>query len=67
MSQDSLRRPNLQRSDVYGLCYGTSTSKIYDMCRARQVDRNGDRLFYGDRCFTIMKYFERLEAEIGIS
>ncbi|KAL1662914.1 hypothetical protein GGF50DRAFT_116522 [Schizophyllum commune] len=67
MYQDSLGRPYLQRSDVYGLCYATSTSKIYNMCKVRQVDRNGDRVFHGDRCFTIIKDFERLEAEIGIS
>ena len=65
MYQDSLGRPYLQRSD--GLCYATSTSKIYTMCEVRQVDRNGDILFYGDLCLTNMKYFEPLEAEIGIS
>ena len=54
-------RSYLQFADVYALCFATSTSNIYNMCKATGVG------FYGDRCFTIMKYFERLEEATGIS
>ena len=37
------------------------------MCKARKNGSNGERLFYGNRCFTIMKYLERLEDATGIS
>ncbi|KAI5828420.1 hypothetical protein K523DRAFT_417604 [Schizophyllum commune Tattone D] len=59
--EDSLGRPYLQMPDIYALCFATTTSHIYNMCKATGVG------FYGDRCFTIMKYFERLEDETGIS
>ncbi|KAI5884990.1 uncharacterized protein SCHCODRAFT_02694343 [Schizophyllum commune H4-8] len=67
MYEDSLGRPYLQMPDVYALCFATTTSHIYDMCKARQVGPDGERLFYGDRCFTILKYLERLEDATGIS
>ena len=35
------------------------------MCKARPVDRNGQKCDYGDECFTIFKWFERLEAATG--
>ena len=67
MYEDSLGRPYLQIPDVYALCFATTTSHIYNMCKVRQNGPNGERLCYGDRCFTIMKYLERLEDATGIS
>ncbi|KAL1753830.1 hypothetical protein FB107DRAFT_217040, partial [Schizophyllum commune] len=47
--EDALGRPYLQMPDVYALCFATTTSRIYNMCKARQNGPNGERLFYGDR------------------
>ena len=65
--QDAFSRYYSQLPSYYGLCYGMKTSNIYNMCKAMQVDRDGNEVFFGDRCFTIYKWFERLEAATGIS
>ncbi|KAI5884978.1 uncharacterized protein SCHCODRAFT_0238763 [Schizophyllum commune H4-8] len=64
--RDSLGRPYSQLSDYHGLCYAITPSNIYNMCKARPKDREGNKCFYGDRCFTIYKWFERLEEATGI-
>ncbi|KAI5884988.1 uncharacterized protein SCHCODRAFT_02645955 [Schizophyllum commune H4-8] len=57
-----------QLPDYHGLCYVTTYSNIYESCKARLRDRKtGEKLFYGDQCFTIYKWLERLEAATGIS
>ena len=63
---DSLGRPYSQLPDYHGLCYAITPSNIYNMCKARPKDRKGRKCFYGDRCFTIYKWFERLEEATGI-
>ncbi|KAI5828419.1 hypothetical protein K523DRAFT_364026 [Schizophyllum commune Tattone D] len=65
--RDSLGRPYSQLPDYHGLCYAITPSNIYNMCKARPIDRQGHKCFYGDRCFTIYKWFERLEEATGIS
>ena len=56
-----------QLPNYHGLCYVTTTSNIYDACKAAPVNRKGEKCFYGDRCFTLYKWFERLEAATGVS
>lgn len=56
-----------QLPDYHGLCYVTTTSKIYNACKAAPVNRKGEKCFYGDRCFTLHKWFERLEEATGVS
>ncbi|KAL1687043.1 hypothetical protein GGG16DRAFT_96294 [Schizophyllum commune] len=58
---DAYGRPYAQFPSYFGLCYAVSTNNIYDTCK-----RSGDG-FYGDRCFTIIKFFERLEAATGVN
>ncbi|KAL1726368.1 hypothetical protein EV714DRAFT_276624 [Schizophyllum commune] len=66
--QDALGHSYHQLPDYYGLCYVTTYSNIYEACKARPRDRKtGERCFFGDQCFTIYKWFERLEAATGIS
>ncbi|KAL1662919.1 hypothetical protein GGF50DRAFT_116529 [Schizophyllum commune] len=66
--RDALGRSYNQLPDYHGLCYAITYSNIYEMCKARPRDRKtGEQCFFGDRCFTIYKWFERLEAATGIS
>ncbi|KAI5884984.1 uncharacterized protein SCHCODRAFT_02558862 [Schizophyllum commune H4-8] len=66
--RDALGRSYNQLPDYHGLCYAITYSNIYEMCKARPRDcKTGEKCFYGDRCFTIYKWFERLEAATGIS
>ncbi|KAL1751316.1 hypothetical protein FB107DRAFT_278779 [Schizophyllum commune] len=65
--RDSLGRPYSQVPDYHGLCYAITPSNIYNMCKARPIDRQGNKCFYGDRCFTIYKWVERLEEATGLS
>lgn len=58
---DAYGRPYAQYPSFFGLCYAVSTNHIVDMCK-----RTGDG-YYGDRCFTIIKFFERLEAATGVN
>ncbi|KAL1687042.1 hypothetical protein GGG16DRAFT_117331 [Schizophyllum commune] len=65
--EDSFGRSYWQLPPYYGLCYVTSTSNIYYQCKKRPIDRNGNQTFFGDRCFTVFKWLERLEATLGAS
>ena len=66
--RDALGRSYSQLPDYHGLCYAITYSNIYGMCKARPWDRKtGEQCFFGDRCFTIYKWFERLEAATGVS
>ncbi|KAI4521938.1 hypothetical protein K525DRAFT_284259 [Schizophyllum commune Loenen D] len=67
LHQDSLGRHYWQLPDYHSLSYVTSTTNIYSECKKRRVDHNGQRIFYGDRCFTVYKWLERLEAELGVT
>ncbi|KAL1687045.1 hypothetical protein GGG16DRAFT_117334 [Schizophyllum commune] len=67
LHQDSLGRHYWQLPDYHSLSYVTSTTNIYYECKKRRVDHNGQRIFYGDRCFTVYKWLERLEAELGVT
>ncbi|KAL1751321.1 hypothetical protein FB107DRAFT_294012 [Schizophyllum commune] len=67
MYEDSFGRAYWQLPAYYALCYVTSTSSIYYQCKKKPVDRNGVQTFFGDRCFTILKWLERLEASLGAS
>ena len=67
MYEDSFGRAYWQLPAYYALCYVTSTSNIYYQCKKKPVDRNGVQTFFGDRCFTILKWLERLEASLGAS
>ncbi|KAL1673801.1 hypothetical protein EV122DRAFT_282645 [Schizophyllum commune] len=64
---DSLDRPYWQLPDYYSLSYVTSTTNIFYECKKRRIDHNGKQIFYGDRCFTVYKWLERLEAELGVT
>ncbi|KAI5829573.1 hypothetical protein K523DRAFT_384546 [Schizophyllum commune Tattone D] len=64
---DRLGRSYAQLPPYYGLCYAITYTNIYNLCKALQVDRDGERIFFGDKCFTIYKWFERLEAATGVS
>ncbi|KAL1702896.1 hypothetical protein EV121DRAFT_292859 [Schizophyllum commune] len=57
---DAYGQTYFQLPPYYGLSYVVTTNNIYNICK-----RTGDG-FYGDRCFTIMKFLERLEAATGI-
>ncbi|KAL1742860.1 hypothetical protein HDZ31DRAFT_42320, partial [Schizophyllum fasciatum] len=61
MFRDSLGRTYFQLPDCHGLSYMTTTSAIYNSCKASGVG------FYGDRSVTILKWLDRLEATTGIS
>lgn len=63
---DSLGHHYAQLPDYHALCYAISYTNIVRMCKARPVDRSGQKCDYGDECFTIFKWFERLEAATGI-
>lgn len=65
--RDSLGRCYSQLPDYHALCYAISYSNIYNMCKARPIDRKGNTCLYADECFTIFKWFERLEAATGIT
>ncbi|KAL1742867.1 hypothetical protein HDZ31DRAFT_9290, partial [Schizophyllum fasciatum] len=60
MFEDSLGHSYLQFPSYHGLSYVTTPTNIYNSCKSSGVG------FYGDRCITIMKWFERLEAATGI-
>ena len=64
---DSTGRHYSQLPPYYGLCYAITYSNIYNMCKALEVDCDGEPIFFGDKCFTIYKWFERLEAATGVS
>ena len=58
--RDSLGHHYAQLPDYHALCYAISYTNIVNMCKARPVDRSGQKCDYGDECFTIFKWFERL-------
>ena len=65
--RDSLGHHYAQLPDYHALCYAISYTNIVNMCKARPVDCSGQKCDYGDECFTIFKWFERLEAATGIT
>ncbi|KAI5884976.1 uncharacterized protein SCHCODRAFT_02558838 [Schizophyllum commune H4-8] len=65
--KDSFGRAYWQLPAYYALCYVTSTSNIYYQCKKRPIDRNGNQAFFGDRCFTVFMWLERLKATLGVS